>query len=140
MPKINAYALPRPKRAVVTQTFEKDGEPFTLTLRAADNSDKLLARERQEGLVRLYVTGDDTREAAPFPDPEIKPSRFLIGEGCLIREMQCPEDLADRYDEMELIHLSCKRPRDWADVEELVGRLQMEWERDSPNSPGAPTG
>lgn len=139
MAKINAYNLPRPERPVTVRTFAKDGEPFTLALRAADTSDKMIAREREAALTRLYVTGDGEREAAPFPDPEIKPSRMLIGAGCLIREMQAPEDPREIYDEMELIHLSVRRPRDWRDVEELVGQVQLDWENGSPNSPGAPT-
>jgi hypothetical protein len=139
MAKINAYALPRPERPVVVRTFSKDGEPFTLAIRAADESDKMVAMERQEHLVRLYVTGDGDREPACFPDPEIRPSRLLIQSGCLIREMQAPEDPRDVYDEMELIHLSCKRPRDWEAVKALCGQVQLDWEHDSPNSPGAPT-
>ncbi len=139
MPKINPYNLPRPERPITVREFGKDGQPFTLALRAADASDKMLARERADVLTRLYVTGDGDREAAPLPDPDIKPSRYLISAACLLREMQAPEDPREIYDEMDVIQLAVKRPRDWMDIEDLVGRVQLEWEKTSPNSPGAPT-
>lgn len=131
MAKLDPYTLPRASRPVQTRTFEEPetGAKLTLTLRAPDAADAAKATESCEILVRDYIAGDDVRGAGPFPDPEVKPSASLFQTCCLIAEMQCPENPADRYDAIELAILSSKMPTAWAQVQKWVRALVYFWEQ-----------
>lgn len=115
MAKIDPYTLPRPKRPVETRTFTEDGEdaPLTLTLRRLSYPDDAAAREEAQGLVETFITGNELRGPAPFPDLDITPSQRLFVTAAQLARMQCPPDPADAYDTMEILTLSVRQPKNF---------------------------
>lgn len=115
MPKLDPYSLPRPARESERRSFMLDGEthPLTLTLRRLSYPEDVAAQEEAREFVSTYITGNDVRGAAPFPDPDVTPSATFFLTVCRLARMQCPADPADRYETMELMHLSILQPRNF---------------------------
>lgn len=135
MPKLDPYTLPRPRREARSKTFTYDSadHPLTLTLRRLSFGDDAAAEEEVRELREIYLTGNDVRGAAPFPDPDVTPSVTLFRTAARIRRMQCPDD-PDAYSTMDLLLLSARQPRNyealviWADeidkgAEQSLGEL-----------------
>ncbi len=138
MPKFDPYTLPRPKRAGETKVWDLDGPefPLSLTLRPAGFADAAAAEEEAKALIETYLTGSEFRGAAPFPDPEVRPSETLFRVVTLLRVMQCG-DPADAYNTMELIQIAHRQPKNWAAVMGWFGGLAGGLTETLGNSPGS---
>ena len=130
------YALPRPALREKRCVFDEDGPPIVVTLRELDGSEVALAGERAQELIATYITGDDLRPPSPFPDEWVKLSRTLIYQACVAALCQSQEP---RYDELELMVLSNRRPHDWAAWTLEVDALTRRWQEEPGKSRAART-
>jgi hypothetical protein len=142
MPKLNVYGLERPERPVQEFTFEERGHTLTVSFRRPDAADLAIAAELSERLTQDYLTGnpDLGRGPAPFPYPDVKPSRSLFHNACVAKECQVVENPADAYDEVEWLLIAARLPETWLKIlRVLQGLLEGPTDPKEP-SPAAPTG
>jgi len=129
MSKVDMLSLPRPTRASAVKSYQEAGQQIQLSLRWPNASERALASEDAAELIRTYITGDEDRAAASFPDPDVIPSATLFNACALVARMQCPEDERERYEAVELAVLSARLPRTWMQVQRDVSEILTDGDR-----------
>jgi len=134
--KLTCSNLPRATRVAEEREFTESstGARIALTLRRANAADCAKANEEAQRLIEDYITGSEIREAAPFPDPEIKLSRTLFLNCATLSEMQP----AEGYSALDMVFISDRMPGAWMQIQEWARSLNQAQERDPGNAPGAP--
>jgi len=136
--KLDVYRMPRPEMHEERVVLDEDGPPMVFVLRQLDGAEIALASEMAQEMYKTYVTGDDYRPPAPFPDQWVKASLILFINAAIIELSQggSPEEV---YSALEVCVLSTRRPRDYATLAAKIDLLTKRWQQQPGKSPGAPT-
>lgn len=139
MPKLNVLSMARRERKIETRTFDRDGEPLTVTLTEVDAAIVARAQEIHEEACKTFIDGfEDGQPPAPFPDEHVRPSKSLFFNCAMLEQLQVVEHEQDRYRLWEWAVISDRRPRDWVDLCNWADGLGKEFAADPGKSAGAP--
>lgn len=128
--RIDPFSLPRPDRKVETREFTENGVAFSVSFIVPNSSDMSCATEACDQMAETYIDGSDVREAAPFPDVDVKPSRILFFNCALAYEIQQVTDPRLRYSREEWAVMSVRLPRVWGEICTWLADLAGRWKGD----------